>query len=112
MKKQPVFTYGNGNTLELNPLKKNAKLLRAFLHPLRQEFIKTIAKSKDKGCAVSVLCEKHNLPQVEVSRHLAILRQENLVTVTRDGKSRLYKPNYDQFALLGVLARTLQISQK
>ncbi len=75
------------------------KKVAAELHELHARVCKAIADPKrlliinelsDRELSVSDLCEALELPQSNVSQHLAILRERGVVSSRRDGTSVLY----------------------
>jgi DNA-binding transcriptional ArsR family regulator len=78
------------NTPEFNKL---SELLWAFAHPVRQDMMKEMDKSKGGCCNVSHLYKKFKLEQAVASQHLAILKRAGLVSCERKGKEMLYSVN-------------------
>ena len=67
--------------------------MRAIAHPLRMMIVKFI---HEKGRVnVNRIYNSLGLEQSITSQHLKILRDENLVMTTREGKFIYYSLNYD-----------------
>lgn len=60
----------------------------ALAAPRRREIVQLLAKRGK--LSVSELIEATGLPQADVSKHLAALREAELVSVERDGRRRIY----------------------
>ena len=61
----------------------------AIAEPNRRELIKLLADGE--AHAVNDLVAQLDLPQPAVSKHLAVLREVGLVSMTKDGQRRLYR---------------------
>lgn len=59
-----------------------ARTLKLLGNPTR---LRIVAALTDGGCSVSHLCQRLNLPQATVSQHLALLRNSDIVSASRDG---------------------------
>jgi DNA-binding transcriptional ArsR family regulator len=66
----------------------------AIAEPRRRQIIELL--SRRRGLAVGAIVLTLGLPQPAVSKHLGVLRQAGLVSVTRQGQHRLYELNHDQ----------------
>lgn len=60
---------------------------RAVADPTRRAILDVLA---DEPSSVSDLCARFHVTQPAISQHLAVLREAGLVSVTPDGKRRLY----------------------
>lgn len=69
-------------------------LFSAIAEPRRREIIELLAR--DGELAVGALVLALGIPQPAVSKHLAILREVNIVAVTRRGRTRLYRLNPEE----------------
>jgi DNA-binding transcriptional ArsR family regulator len=66
-----------------------ADVFNAIAEPRRREIIDLLA---GRGAlAVGALVAALGLPQPAVSKHLGVLRSVGVVTVTKDGRQRLYQ---------------------
>ncbi len=66
----------------------HAHLLKALAHPRRLEIVHLL---RDQELAVSDIHTMLDLPQANISQHLMILRDADIVTTTKDGKHIFYK---------------------
>ncbi len=66
----------------------HAEICKIFTNPKRLEIINLL---KDKEKTVSELAELAGIPQANISQHLAILRQNGVVTTRREGANIYYK---------------------
>jgi DNA-binding transcriptional ArsR family regulator len=60
---------------------------RAVADPTRRAILDVLA---DAPSSVTDLCDRFDVSQPAISQHLAVLREAGLVSVTPDGKRRLY----------------------
>ncbi len=74
-------------------------VLRALGEPMRLEIYRLIAAQDGPLCVCDVV-ERFPLQQPTISHHLKVLREAELVTVTRDGKWAYYSPNPKGLTLL------------
>lgn len=72
---------------EIYLLKKEAEIFKAFSHHTRLMIIKELLKGEK---CVSTFEELLELKQSNVSQHLNILRQNNIVDYKTEGKNRCY----------------------
>lgn len=71
--------------------------LKAVAHPIR--FLMIDILFNEKQLSVTEIYEKLEIEQAVASHHLRILKNQNLVKVTRDGKNAFYSlahPNFHQ----------------
>jgi DNA-binding transcriptional ArsR family regulator len=61
---------------------------RALAHPSRRALLRLV---RDEARSVGELAEAIDVSQPATSQHLAVLRDAGLVTVERQGRSRLYR---------------------
>jgi ArsR family transcriptional regulator len=80
--------------------------MRALGEPMRLEIYRLIAAQDGPLCVCDVV-DRFPLQQPTISHHLRVLREANLVTVTRDGKWAYYSPNPKGLALLRETAARL-----
>jgi DNA-binding transcriptional ArsR family regulator len=66
-------------------------VFNAIAEPRRRQLIELLAHDAPKP--VSELVEMMGLPQPAVSKHLAVLREVGVLTVTREGRQRMYRLN-------------------
>lgn len=71
--------------------------LRALADPTRREILERIA---EKPSSVGQLADRFPVSQPAVSQHLKVLREANLVAVTREGRTRVYHLKRDGLAAL------------
>ncbi|HAW29882.1 MAG TPA: transcriptional regulator [Planctomycetaceae bacterium] len=65
----------------------------AIAEQRRRDIIQQLA---GKACSVNDLAESLGVPQPQISKHLRVLREVNLVTVRQEGKHRWYSLNAKQ----------------
>jgi ArsR family transcriptional regulator len=73
--------------------------LRALGEPMRLEIYRLIAAQEAPLCVCDVV-ERFPLQQPTISHHLKVLREAELVTVSRQGKWAYYSPNPKGLELL------------
>lgn len=66
----------------------HAEICKVFTNPKRLEIISLL---RDGEKTVNELTELAGVPQANVSQHLTILRQNNVVTTRRNGANIYYK---------------------
>src|SRR4051812_1499110 len=81
-------------------------VLRALGEPMRLEIYRLIAAQDGPLCVCDVV-ERCPLQQPTISHHLRVLREAELVTVSRQGKWAYYAPNPKGLALLREAASKL-----
>lgn len=67
----------------------------AIAEPRRREILGVLAACDDER-DVTWLVEELGWPQPQVSKHLGVLREVGLVSVSRRGKRRMYKLNGEE----------------
>jgi ArsR family transcriptional regulator len=67
-------------------------VLRALGEPMRLEIYRLIAAQDGPLCVCDVV-DRFPLQQPTISHHLRVLREAELVTVSREGKWAYYAPN-------------------
>lgn len=81
-------------TAVLLKVRKGQMILRALNHKLRQQILNII---EDKpNITVTEIYNKLKIEQSVASQHLAILRNSDIVTTTRDGKFIKYNVNQNR----------------
>ena len=84
---------------------RSAAIAHALSHPVRIEILSLLS---NENLTVSEITARLNRPQANISQHLALLREVNLVESTRDGMSVEYRLSApivkDLLALLNQLA--------
>lgn len=73
--------------MSLQTLQKQAIILKALSHPRRLEIIHLI---RDQELPVQDIHQMLDLPQANVSQHLSVLRESQIVTTRKDGKQHFY----------------------
>ena len=68
-----------------------ADAFNAIAEPRRREIVDVLVDGR--AHAVGEVVERLRMPQPAVSKHLAVLRQVGLVSVSRHGRFRLYRLN-------------------
>ncbi len=66
----------------------HAEICKVFTNPKRLEIISLL---RDGEKTVNELTEMAGVPQANVSQHLTVLRQNNVVTTRRNGANIYYK---------------------
>src|SRR3970282_2519921 len=66
----------------------HAEICKVFTNPKRLEIISLL---RDEEKTVNELTELAGVPQANVSQHLTVLRQHNVVTTRREGANIYYK---------------------
>jgi DNA-binding transcriptional ArsR family regulator len=66
----------------------------AIAEPRRRQIIDLLARGR--GLAVGTIVLTLGLPQPAVSKHLGVLREVGVVSVTKQGQQRVYTLNHDQ----------------
>jgi len=69
-------------------------VFNAIAEPRRREIVERLTGGR--AHAVSELVDALSIPQPAVSKHLSVLRKVGLVSVTRNGRQRLYRLNASQ----------------
>jgi DNA-binding transcriptional ArsR family regulator len=77
-------------------LDKAASILRAFSHPVRLQIIAFI--DENKNINVNKIYAALKLEQSITSQHLRILRDNEIVKTSREGKFIIYSLNYNKIA--------------
>lgn len=87
---------------------KKASLLKALGHPLRLQIIDILKKEE---ITVSELCAKLSEEQANISRHLSILRKEEIIDYYKKGVNTYYNVKYDCITNLNVCLDTIMKSR-
>ena len=66
----------------------------AIAEPRRRQIIELLSRSP--GLAVGAIVLALGLPQPDVSKHLGVLRQVGIVSVSKQGQHRVYELNLEQ----------------
>jgi len=82
-------------------VRKTVAFLGAINHPTRQDLINAIVEQKQVN--VSELSDLLKLKQTEVSQHLAVLRNLDLVMGLKIGKYVYYSVNEEKIALINAI---------
>ncbi|MFN3530391.1 MAG: ArsR/SmtB family transcription factor [Bacteroidia bacterium] len=89
--------------LDLEDLKLATKVFRAINHPLRLNIVRLI--EEHGRLSVTQIYFKLRIEQSVASQHLAILRDSDVVTASRDGKNIHYSINPSR---LNAIIRSIQ----
>ena len=74
--------------LEKRIFELHARVCKTLSHPKRLEIIELLRDEREIG--VSELAEKLSITKANVSQHLSLMRQQNIVKTRRDGVAILY----------------------
>lgn len=85
-----------------------AELLKALAHPKRLEIIHLL---RDQELSVSDIHTMLDLPQANISQHLMLLRDAQIVTTRRDGKQIYYSLSSEKIIEASDLLREVLIDQ-
>ncbi|MBP7700551.1 metalloregulator ArsR/SmtB family transcription factor [Candidatus Woesebacteria bacterium] len=85
-----------------------ADLLQSLAHPRRLEIIQLL---RDQELPVSDIHTMLDLPQANISQHLMILRDAQVVKTRRDGKQVYYSLNNEKILQANDLLREVLIDQ-
>lgn len=102
---QNFVTTKRSFAIETKAIEKAASIYRAIHHPLRLKIIEIVHKAGRIN--VTPVIERLKLEQSLISAHLKILRDADIVTTKREGKSVFYSVNYQQVARISMLAEKL-----
>ncbi|MDB5390116.1 MAG: sdpR 3 [Planctomycetaceae bacterium] len=69
-------------------------VFNAIAEPRRRQIIELL--SQHRNLAVGAIVLSLGLPQPAVSKHLGVLREVGLVSVNKQGQSRVYELNHEQ----------------
>lgn len=86
----------------------HADLLQALAHPRRLEIIHLL---RDQELAVSDIHTMLDLPQANISQHLMILRNAQVVKTRREGKQVYYSLSNQNFIRASDLLREILVDQ-
>lgn len=78
----------NKNPLEKRIFELHAEVCKILSHHKRLEIVNLLRDEKEMG--VSELAEKLGITKSNVSQHLSLMRQQNIVKTRRDGVAILY----------------------
>ena len=76
------------NHLDKRIFELHAKVCKTLSHPKRLEIIDLLRDEKEMG--VSEMAERIGITKANVSQHLSLMRQQNIVKTRRDGVAILY----------------------
>lgn len=86
----------------------HADLLKALAHPRRLEIIHLL---RDQELSVSDIHTMLDLPQANISQHLMVLRNAEIVATKREGKQVFYKLSNKKIIKASDLLREVLIEQ-
>ncbi|MBI2621204.1 MAG: metalloregulator ArsR/SmtB family transcription factor [Candidatus Levybacteria bacterium] len=86
----------------------HAKLLKALSNPKRLEILQLL---RSQELTVGEIQEMLSLPQGNLSQHLQVLREANVVTTKRNGKQIYYKIAHKNFIKASDLMREILVEQ-
>lgn len=86
----------------------HAQFLKALAHPRRLEIIHLL---RDQELCVSDIYEMLDLPQANISQHLMVLRDAEILSSRRDGKQIFYKLAHSKILEASDLVREVLIDQ-
>jgi ArsR family transcriptional regulator len=90
----------------INFLENATETLRAIAHPIRIAIIDML--NKNEKLSVSEIHEQLQIEQAVASHHLRILKNKNVVVVTREGKNSFYSlSSKEYYTIVEVLTNTL-----
>ncbi len=81
-------------------------VFNAIAEPRRREIIDVLVG--DKAHAVGDLVKTLRMPQPAVSKHLGVLRQVGIVSVSKEGRHRLYRLNAEELKPVHDWAKTYE----
>jgi len=70
------------NSLEKRIFELHARVCKTLSHPKRLEIIELLRDEREMG--VSEIAEKLDITKANVSQHLALMRQQNIVKTRRE----------------------------
>ena len=88
--------------------KKHAEICKTLSNPKRLEIINSL---RGKERTVNELVKLAGISQSNISQHLAILRQNNLVSTRRKGKNIYYKLAYPEMIKACDIMRDILLKQ-
>lgn len=74
--------------------------LFALAHPGRLSVFRTVAKAGPEGMAAGRIARSVNIPANTASTHLSILSGAGLLSAYRDGRSIIYRAEFEHFYTL------------
>ncbi|MDO8998142.1 MAG: metalloregulator ArsR/SmtB family transcription factor [Bacteroidota bacterium] len=84
-------------SIKESKLQNISESLKAVAHPDRIRILKFLAENKETKKSVSKICVQLKLKQPEVSRHLSILKNKEVVQFQRGGNNIYYSVNKNSF---------------
>ncbi|MGY6628865.1 MAG: ArsR/SmtB family transcription factor [Oceanicaulis sp.] len=86
------------------PTRQASVRLGALAHETRLTVFRALMRAGPEGLAAGALAEAAQVSASNLSSHLGVLLGAGLVTVRRDGRQRIYAPDFDAIReLLGFL---------
>jgi DNA-binding transcriptional ArsR family regulator len=79
--------------LAIDKLERASKMLKSMAHPIRMSIIERIKMRGPQ--TVTELQEALKIEQAVVSQHLSVMRNNNILTVERDGKNCIYALKFE-----------------
>src|SRR5688572_15532736 len=71
-------------------------VFNAIAEPRRRQIINLLARTADKPRTVGEIVITLGLPQPAVSKHLSVLKQVGVLSMSKNGRQRMYKLNAGQ----------------
>ena len=91
--------------METGAYKWQARMAKALAHPTRIAILEMLRRGEICVCE---MCPDLEISQANVSQHLAVLRDSNLVATRRDGQRMMYRVTdkrvFRVLALMGCIA--------
>lgn len=81
-------------------------VFNAVAEPRRRQIIELLARGK--GLAVGAIVVALGLPQPAISKHLGVLKEVGLVSVSKEGRERVYSLNADRLRPIHEWVKTFE----
>ena len=94
--------------MEKELYKIHSEICKTLSNPVRLEILNLL---RDKERSVSELVKLSKIPQSNISQHLTILRQNNLVLAKRKGRNICYKLAYPEMIKACDIMRNILFKQ-
>jgi DNA-binding transcriptional ArsR family regulator len=91
----PLDIFRNGNIIsDMSRTSVASNVFSAIAEPRRRQIIDLLLRRR--SLAVGTIVMTLGLPQPAVSKHLGVLREVGIVSVSKQGQQRVYELNIDQ----------------